>query len=94
MAAILSDAGLHIVVGRYSIRIEDFDHFVFQEYGGDLGDPQVDADADTLEDMVRETNIVSDVLAKAGIRHRFEIYDDAADDPDAVAGYIHHEWPI
>jgi len=49
MAAILSDAGLHIVVGHYSIRIEDFDHFVFQEYGGDLGDPQIDADADTLE---------------------------------------------
>ncbi len=36
MAAILRDSGLNIYVGRYSVRVEDCSHFVFQEYGGDL----------------------------------------------------------
>lgn len=90
MAAILSDGGLHVYVGRYSIRIHDCSHFVFQEYGGDIGAPAIDADADTVEDMVREGRLVSDALARAGIRHYFGIYDDR----DRLSGYLHHEWPL
>jgi hypothetical protein len=90
MAAILRDAGLQVYVGRYSIRIEDCSHFVFQEYGGDLGDPSIDADADTADDMIREGKLVSDALAKAGLVHRFEIYDHR---PEMV-GYLHHGWPL
>ena len=89
MAAILRDAGLRVYVGRYSIRVEDCSHFVFQEYGGDLGDPCVDADADTAEELMGEARLVSDALARAGIRHRFGIYDDNGD----LCGYLHHEWP-
>jgi hypothetical protein len=90
MAAILRDAGLHVHEGRYSVRIEDCSYFVFQEYGGDLGEPAVDADADTVEELMREGRLVSDALARAGLRHRFEIYNDR----DELCGYLHHEWPM
>jgi hypothetical protein len=90
MAAILSDAGLDVRVGRYSIRILDCSHFVFQQYGGDLGDPTVDADADTVDDMMRDGELVSEALARVGIRHRFEIYDEH----DKLCGYLHYEWPL
>jgi hypothetical protein len=90
MVALLSDAGLRVLVGRYSIRVQDCSHFVFQEYGGDLGNPSIDADADTVEDLMREGRLVSDALARAGVRHRFEIYNDSHE----LSGYLHHEWPL
>lgn len=61
MAEILREAGLRIYVGRYSIRVEDCSHFVFQEYGGDLGDPVIDAAAESAEDLLRPP---------VGCRHR------------------------
>ncbi len=88
MASILRSAGLRVIVGRYSIRVEDCSHFVFQEYGGDLGNPKIDADADSAEEMVSEGKLVSAALALAGIRHRFEIYDDR----EEMVGYLHHNW--
>lgn len=92
LAAILRKAGLSVRVGRYSVRIDDCAHFVFEEYGGDLGNPQIDADADSIEDLVRDGRLVSDALARAGLRHRFEIYDDA--DPARPAAYLHYDWPL
>ena len=77
-------------MGLYSIRVEDCSYFVFQNYGGDLGDPRVDADADTVEDMIREGRLVSDALARSGIRHRFEIYNVG----NQLSGYLHHEGPL
>ena len=90
MAAVLRDAGLRVYVGRYSIRVEDCSYFVFQQYGGDLGDPCIEADADSAEEMLRDGTLVSDALARAGIRHRFEVYDHRED----KVGYLHHEWPL
>lgn len=90
MARILSSAGLKVAVGQYSLRVADCSHFVFQEYGGDLGDPCIDADADSVADMMRDGGLVSDALARAKIKHRFEIYDDN----DKPAGYLHYDWPI
>lgn len=90
MAEILREAGLRISVGLYSIRVEDCSHFVFQEYGGDLGDPVIETDADSAEDMLREGKLVSNALARAGIRHRFEIYDHHSN----MVGYLHHDWPL
>jgi hypothetical protein len=90
MAAILHDAGLRVHVGRYSVRIQDCSHFVFQEYGGDLGEPTIDADADTVEELMREGRLVSDALACAGVRHRFEIYNDK----NELCGYLHYQWPL
>lgn len=89
MAAILRNAGLRVQVGQYSVRIQNCSHFVFQEYGGDLGDPSVDADADTVEELIREGRLVSDALARAGVRHRFEIYNDR----DELCSYLHYNWP-
>lgn len=90
LAAILRGAGLRLYVGKYSIRIEDFPYFCFQEYGGDLGDPLFDADAETVEEMLHQCQVVSAALATAGIRHRIDVYND---DDDSLAGYFHHEWP-
>lgn len=89
MARLLKKAGFSVYVGRYSIRLEDCEHFVFQEYGGDLGDPQLEADASSLERMLDDSGRVSTALASADIRHRFELYNDA----DELVGYIHHQWP-
>ena len=89
MAAILRDAGLRVYVGRYSIRVKDCSHFVFREYGGDLGEPSIDADSDCADNMTREAKLVSDALIKAGIVHRFEIYDHR----DDMVEYLHHGWP-
>ncbi len=59
MATLLSTAGLNIRVGTYSIRITDCQHFAIQEYGGVLGDPVFDADADSLLRMLADTSKVS-----------------------------------
>lgn len=89
MASLLRAVGLQVRVGKYSIRVEGRSHFVFQNYGGDLGVPTVDADADTVDDMIQEAGLVSNALGRAGIRHRFEVYNDRND----LCGYLHHEWP-
>ncbi|MGC4002576.1 MAG: hypothetical protein QM811_05295 [Pirellulales bacterium] len=89
MAAILRNAGLRVNVGRYSIRIEDCAHFVFRQYGDDFGEPCIDAECGSLEFMLKDATLVSNALAKAGLRHRFELYDEDAEQ----VGYLHHEWP-
>lgn len=89
MAVILRDAGLRIYLGSYSIRVEDCSHFTFQEYGGDWGDPNIDADAESLDQAMRDANLVSDALARADVRHCFELYDAS----NQVVGYVHHNWP-
>ena len=91
LAKILCDGGLKVYVGRYSIRVENCSRFIFQEYGGDLGDPQIDAEADTVEEMILDGRLVSNALARAGLVHRFEIYQD---DDSEMAGYLHHKWPL
>jgi hypothetical protein len=91
MIRLLKNAGLNVYVGQYSIRIEDFSHFVFQNYGGDICEPTIDADADSIEEMKREAAIVSQALISAEIKHRFEIYHVSSE--QAVA-YLHHDWPL
>jgi len=75
MDEILRATGLNVYVGKYSVRIDDCSHFVFQEYGGDLGDPTIDADADSAEEMINDAKKVSEALANANVNHSFEIYD-------------------
>jgi hypothetical protein len=89
MARLMKTAGFSVYVGRYSIRLQDCEHFAFQEYGGDLGDPQLDADASTLQKMLEDGGRVSAALTAADIRHRFELYNDN----DELVGYLHHRWP-
>jgi|TARA_B110000902_G_scaffold255140_1_gene320077 hypothetical protein len=89
LADLLNSNGLDISIGKYSIRIKNFSHFVFQQYGGDLGEPDIDADAESAAEMIDSAEIVSRILANANIKHRFEIYDHK----DALACYLHHSWP-
>ena len=91
MASLLRSAGLNITVGRYSIRLDDFSHFAFQEYDGDLGAPQIQADADGAETLAADAKRVSDVLAAAGLVHRFEIYPHGTEE---MTHYFHHGWPL
>ena len=90
MAKLLRDADFSVNVGTYSIRLDDCEHFVFQEYGGDICSPTVDADGSTLDAMLHDGNRVSAALASYGLRHRFEIYNSDGD----MVGYIHHQWPL
>lgn len=89
MCHLLKSANLNLNIGKYSIRIADFDHFVFREYGGDLGGPCITADAEAVEELERQSKMVSEALSKAGIRHRFEVYDGK----DELVAYFHHKWP-
>ena len=89
MVRILETAGLSAVVGKYSIRVQDCEHFVIQEFGGDLGDPVFNADASTPERMIEDGARVSAALAAGNLRHRFELYDN----DDRLVGYLHHRWP-
>ena len=87
MARLLKAAGFSVLVGRYSIRLQDCQHFVTKK---DLpARVQFDADADTLEKMLDDAGRVSAALASANIRHRFELYNER----DEMVGYLHHRWP-
>jgi hypothetical protein len=90
MAAILRSAGLSVTVGRYSIRVEGHSPFTFQQYGGDLGDPVIDADSEDVPELLAMATLVSEALARAGVVHRFELYDDARE----LVDYLHHGWPL
>jgi hypothetical protein len=85
----LKNAGLNVYEGKYSVRVEDFSHFVFQQYGGDIAEPMIDADAESVETLLYEAKLISAALAAAGVRHRFEVYDG----DDLLAGYLHYQWP-
>ncbi len=89
LAELLRAAGLRVTAGRHSLRLADCHHFVFQDFGRVGSDPTIDADAPDLSTMAAEAAQVSAALTRAGVRHRFELYDEA----DALVGYQHHEWP-
>lgn len=85
----LRNGGLRVSEGRYSVRVEECEHFVFQHLGGDITDPTIDADAESSERLYRDACLVSSALTKAGIKHRFEVYDSN----DSLVHYLHFEWP-
>jgi hypothetical protein len=58
--------------------------------GGDIDDPQIDADADSPEILRYEAARVSNALAAAGLAHRFEIYSDGSE----LLHYLHFDWPL
>ncbi|HEX9952291.1 MAG TPA: hypothetical protein VGB53_11020 [Rubricoccaceae bacterium] len=89
MASLLRSAGLTADVGRYSVRVRDCARFAFQEYGGDRGEPTIDASAVSVDALVHDASLVSNALTRAGVRHRFEVYDAG----DVLRAYLHHDWP-
>ena len=88
LAEALKAGGLTPLGGRYSIRIKQCPDFSFEHYGGDLSMPTISADADTPRQMTEHARVVSAVLARAGLRHRFEVYDDDG----VLVAYFHHDW--
>ncbi|HEX5371857.1 MAG TPA: hypothetical protein VFW84_03910, partial [Aquabacterium sp.] len=54
LAATLASAGLNVQVGRYSVRVKDCEHFSFEHYGKDSSAPEISADAETTEQMIRD----------------------------------------
>lgn len=89
LANMLRADGYSVVEGKYSIRLEDFSHFVFQELGEPAGAGCISADDASVEALIACSSRVSKTLAKAGIRHRFEVYDG----DEVLAAYFHHAWP-
>lgn len=89
MASLLASAGLTVQVGRYSIRVLDCTQFVFQEFGGDTGEPTIDAGAPTVAVLMQDATLVSGALRLGNIKHRFEIYDGRG----KMQSYLHHDWP-
>src|SRR5258706_13763577 len=90
LAGVLRSAGLNIYVGQYSIRVEDCSHFFFENYGGDICEPTIDADAGSVEEMTRDAKLVSDALSRAAVKHRFELYDV----DNKMVDYLHYDWPL
>jgi hypothetical protein len=85
LAAILRDAGFQVTATKFAIRLDDLSHFSFQDYGGYEAEPRLDAEAENAEVLWREATRVSEALAKAGMAHRFEIYED-----DQLKHSLHH----
>ncbi len=75
MTDILRSSGLNVSVGRYALTVNDCTHFRFQQYGGDLADPVIEADAESVDEMIRDANIISNALIRANVNHSFEVYD-------------------
>jgi hypothetical protein len=92
MVALLKKAGLTVSVGRYAIHVMDCERFIFQEYGGDLGPPCLDVEAETPERVLADAKLVSDALTKRKLRHRFEIYDK--DGEGKMVAYLHYDLPL
>ena len=89
LARLLEAGGLRVQLGEHSIRLPDFGHFVFQDFDGDRGYPEIRANADDVDSLVREATTLSTLLAERDHAHRFEVYDDEGE----MAAYLHHRWP-
>ncbi|MGB0901416.1 hypothetical protein [Halocynthiibacter sp.] len=89
LAQVLLSAGYEAYVGRYSIRLEEFDRFSFQELGSDPRTPYIDANHRNVSELIAFSQRVSRTLADAHIKHVFEIYDAN----EELAAYLHHNWP-
>ena len=92
LANILSAGGLDLYIGKYSIRINDFACFKFQNYGGDICEPTLEAWAETMDDLLKAAITVSELLTNAHVKHRFEVYHSKNE--KKMVAYIHHKWPL
>ncbi|MBM7066761.1 hypothetical protein [Actibacterium sp. 188UL27-1] len=88
MADLLRAVGFELTIGRYSTRLAGIDHFVFREYGSDIGQPCITADHDRVDLLAKFAKRLSDALTAHGIRHRFEIYGSGCQ----LFAHNHHLW--
>jgi hypothetical protein len=74
MRRLLSSCGLTPSGGdTHHISVAECSHFVFRENGreGYL----LSADAESLDELLRDAALVSGAFSRAGVEHRFEVYD-------------------
>ncbi len=81
--------GFGVVKGAFSLRLTDFDYFVFRDFDDRVGSCPITADPPDDAVLATCATGVSGTLARAGIRHRFEVYAGQGD----PVGYLHHNWP-
>ncbi len=86
---LLTSDGFDVAEGKFSIRLNDFEHFVFRELDGGIRSGSITADHVSTRELVDFSHRVSHTLAKGNIRHRFEVYSGEGE----LAAYIHHDWP-
>ena len=89
LVQIFKSHNYRVTEGRHSVRLDDYDHFVFRELGGELGSGCISADHKSTQELIIISGHVSQTLAQADVRHRFEVYSEEA----KLAAYIHHDWP-
>lgn len=91
MGRILQAYGLEVVVGDWSVKVTiDGRHFDFKVYGGDIGDPEVDADDYDLQRLLADAARVSQALVAADVSHRFEAREKGDGD---LVGCVHYRMP-
>lgn len=89
LLAVLREGGLHVVEDGHTLHVADAFRWTFDHVSVDGAEPEVEADAETVEMLLRDAERVSTALARAKIRHRFEVFDG-----DRVPrGYFHFDWP-
>jgi hypothetical protein len=88
LVAVLRAGGLAVSEGRYAVRVTACENFSFEHYGGDM-EPGIQADAETLDRMLADAEIVSRALTLGNVRHGFEVYGPEG----KLVGYYHHDWP-
>lgn len=79
------------------LRIEDFKYFCFSSSARNrdpVGTP-VRGGASTVVEMSENAELVSTILTKAGMKHKFEIRIKSNESIHAehVSAYLHHRWP-
>jgi len=90
LAKILTNSGLEVYVGNYSIRVLDCECWSFESVESNAA--AINADTDTIERAIEDVRLVSNALAGANIRHRFEVWGDDKLVEKALY-YQHHLWP-
>ncbi|MGO4261589.1 hypothetical protein [Lysobacter sp. TAB13] len=91
MLRILQADGLEVEERPYAVQAWiDGRRFRFQLYGGDIDDPELDADDHDLQRLLTHAGLVSAALTAAGVRHRFEAWEKG---DGGLVGCVHHRMP-
>ena len=86
LASLLTEHGVNASWNKFCVEVNDCSHFKFEFTNGHAA---LDADADTLEQMIADARMVSDALTSAGIKHQFSVHDHH----EELITHFHHEWP-
>lgn len=74
LRAHLSSQGLTpSVADAHQVQVKECSHFVFREDG--KGSYLVGAEGENLEELLRDTALVSEALSAIPLEHTFEVYD-------------------